>query len=83
MCFSPEADLVVGTIVVAVGVDALRHVRAPRQIPLASFPLLLGLHQVTEAFVWWGLQGQRRALVERVALWSTSLFALAAAARCS
>ena len=78
MCFSPEADLVVGTIIVAVGVDALRHVRAPKQIPLASVPLLLGLHQITEAFVWWGLQGHVAHTVERVAMWIYLLFALAA-----
>jgi len=78
MCFSPEADLAVGTVAIAVGVDALRHVRAARQIPLASIPLLLGLHQVTEAFVWWGLQGHVAHSVERVALWIYLLFALAA-----
>src|ERR1700682_195331 len=77
MCFSPEADLAVGTIVVVIGVDALRHVRAPRQIPLASIPLLLGLHQLTEAFVWWGLQGHAAHSVERAALWVYLLFALA------
>ena len=58
MCFSPGADVIVGGIVVVVGVDALRHVREPKQIPLASLPLLFGLHQLDEAFVWWGLQGQ-------------------------
>jgi len=78
MCFSPEADLAVGTIAIAVGVDALRHVRITRQIPLASVPLLLGAHQVTEAFVWWGLQGHVAHSVERVALWIYLLFALVA-----
>jgi hypothetical protein len=77
MCFSPDADLAVGTIVLAVGVDALRHVRAGHQIPLASIPMLLGLHQITEAFVWWGLQGHVAHTVERIALWIYLLFALA------
>ena len=78
MCFSPEADLAVGTIVVAIGIDALRHVRAPKQVPLASIPLLLGLHQIIEAFVWWGLQGHVAHEIERIALWVYLLFALAA-----
>jgi hypothetical protein len=78
MCFSPEADLAVGTIAIAVGVDALRHVRAAKQIPLASLPMLLGLHQITEAFVWWGLQGHVAHAVERVAVWIYLLFALVA-----
>jgi len=75
MCFAPEADAVVGGIIIAIGVDALRHVRSPKQIPLAALPLLFGLHQVTEAFVWWGLQGHISESVERVAVWIWLLFA--------
>jgi hypothetical protein len=78
MCFSPEADAVVGGIVIVVGVDALRHVRTPNQLPLASLPLLFGLHQMSEAFVWWGLQGDVAHVVERVALWAYLLVAFAA-----
>ena len=52
MCFSPGADVVVGGIVVVIGADALRHVQEPKQILLASLPLLFGLHQLDEAFVW-------------------------------
>jgi len=75
MCFAPEADAVAGVLIVAVGVDALRHVGSPKQIPLAALPLLFGLHQMTEAFVWWGLQGHVSESVERVAVWMWLLFA--------
>ncbi len=78
MCFSPGADAVVGGIVVVVGVDALRHVREPNQIPLASLPLLFGLHQIDEAFVWLGLQGRVSESIGRVGVWIYVLFALAA-----
>ncbi|HEV7524716.1 MAG TPA: DUF6629 family protein [Acidimicrobiia bacterium] len=78
MCFSPDADAVVGGIVVVIGVDALRHVREPKQILIASLPLLFGLHQIDEAFVWWGLQGHVSESVERVGVWVYMLFALAA-----
>jgi hypothetical protein len=78
MCFAPEADAVVGAVVVVIGIDALRHVGSPKQIPLASVPLLLGLHQATEAFVWWGLQGHVSESLERVATWIWLLFALVA-----
>jgi hypothetical protein len=78
MCFSPEADLVVGGLVVAMGVDALRRVHEPRQILFASLPLLFGLHQVDEAFVWLGLQGHVSESLERVGVWIYLLFALAA-----
>ncbi len=77
MCFAPEADAAVGVIVVAVGVDALRHVRTPRQIPLASLPVLFGVHQLSEAFVWWDLQGHVAHSIGRVATWGYLLFALA------
>ena len=78
MCFSPDADAVVGGIVVVIGVDALRHVREPKQILLASLPLLFGLHQLDEAFVWWGLQGHVSESLERIGVWVYLLFALAA-----
>ena len=38
VCFAPEADALVGAIVVAIGVDALRHVREPKQIPARVAP---------------------------------------------
>jgi hypothetical protein len=78
MCFSPDADAVVGGIVVVIGVDALRHVGEPKQILLASLPLLFGLHQLDEAFVWWGLQGRVSESLERIGVWVYLLFALAA-----
>lgn len=58
MCYSPEADLVAGVVVGAVGVDALRHVDDRRYLPLAAVPLLLAAHQLIEAVAWWGLRGQ-------------------------
>ena len=61
-----------------IGADALRHVREPKQILLASLPLLFGLHQIDEAFVWWGLQGRISESVGRVGTWVYVVFALAA-----
>jgi hypothetical protein len=76
MCFSPEADAIAGVVVSGIGIDALRHVREPRQIAFASLPLLFGLHQLSEAFVWWGLSDDVPHTIERVALWAYLLFAL-------
>ena len=56
MCFSPDADLLAGILVGGVGVDALRHVKRRRYLPLALLPLLFGPHQVVEAFAWWGME---------------------------
>jgi hypothetical protein len=78
MCFSPQADLVGGVVVGAIGVDAVRHVRKRNgHVALASLPLILGFHQFTEAFVWWGLQGHVSHELERVALWVYLLIAFA------
>lgn len=52
-----EADLVAGAVLLPIGVLSLRHVRAPREVPLASLPLLLGVHQLVEALVWAGVDG--------------------------
>lgn len=69
MCFSVEADLALGVAVGVVGVDALRHVSRPAQVPLAALPLVFAAHQLNEAFVWWGLEGTLSATAARVAAW--------------
>ncbi len=70
MCFSAQADVVGGLVVGAIGVDAFRHVQGRNtHLLLAGLPLLLGAHQLDEAFVWWGLEGDVPHAVGRVALW--------------
>jgi hypothetical protein len=79
VCFSPEGDLVAGIVVVAIGVDACRHLGDNKEyLFVAGLPLLLGLHQITEAFVWWGLQGKVSPAVGNVAMWAYLLFAMVA-----
>jgi hypothetical protein len=77
VCFSPTGDLVGGAVVVAIGVDACRHLKGrPENLAVATLPLLLGLHQIDETFVWWGLQGHVSQEVGHVATWIYLLFAL-------
>jgi hypothetical protein len=77
VCFSAEGDLAAGVVVVAIGVDACRHLRGRKEFFfVATLPLLLGLHQIDEAFVWWGLRGMVSTQVGTVAMWSYLLFAL-------
>jgi hypothetical protein len=57
MCYSPEADVIAGLVVGAVGVDAIRHVDDRRYLALAAVPLVLAAHQFIEAVAWWGLRG--------------------------
>lgn len=68
MCFSAEMDVAAGVAVGAIGVEALRHVRHPRDLPLGALPLLLGAHQLTEAFVWWGDSGRVADSTARTAM---------------
>jgi hypothetical protein len=76
VCFSPQADIVGGVVVTAIGVDAYRHVRGRNDhLLLATLPLLLGVHQLDEVFVWWGLEDRVPHFVGRVALWIYLLIA--------
>jgi len=62
---------------VAIGVDACLHVRGrPEYLAIAALPVVLGLHQIDETFVWWWLQGHVSAGVGHVAMWIYLLFAL-------
>ena len=76
MCFSPQADVVGGVLICAIGVDAVRHVRQRREfLALAWIPLLLGAHQFIEALVWLWLQGHVPRAIGHAALWAYLLIA--------
>lgn len=77
MCFSAEADVVGGLFAGVVGLDALRHVEHKSERPLAALPLLFGAHQITEAFVWWGLEDRVPWSVGEAAAWAYLAFAFA------
>ncbi|HLK44485.1 MAG TPA: DUF6629 family protein [Acidimicrobiales bacterium] len=77
MCFSPQGDLVAGVAVSAIGVDACLHLRGRREFAaVAALPLLFGLHQIDESFVWWGLRGDVPHQLSSVAMWIYLIFAL-------
>ncbi|MGA2837029.1 MAG: DUF6629 family protein [Acidimicrobiales bacterium] len=79
MCFSADGDLTAGVVIVAVGVDACRHLEArPEYRFVAALPVLLGLHQIDEAFVWWSLRGMVPPWIGTVAMWIYLVFALVA-----
>jgi len=75
VCFSPEADLLTGIVVSGVGIDALRHTKHRRYLPLALLPLLFGLHQLVEAVAWWGFEGRVPVRVGEMATWLYLAFA--------
>jgi hypothetical protein len=52
VCFSAQVDAVSGVVVTFIGLDAFVHVhRGRHHVALAALPLLLGAHQLAEAFV--------------------------------
>lgn len=58
MCFSFEADLVAGAVLLPLGVATLRAAKEPRELPLASLPLVFAAHQLIESVVWLGTDGR-------------------------
>lgn len=76
VCFSPEADLVAGVVLLPVGVAALREVRHVREVPFAALPLLFALHQLVESLVWAGASGDVSMCTQQTATSIYVLFAL-------
>ena len=76
MCFSVQADVTVGLVILPVAVAALREVRQLRELPFAVMPLLFALHQFVEALVWAGTDGDVSTHVEHVAARAYLVFAL-------
>jgi hypothetical protein len=76
VCFSPQADVIGGIVVFAIGLEATRSSRGRSDhLLLATLPLLLGFHQLDETFVWLSLQGHVGHAVGRAAIWIYLLIA--------
>lgn len=77
MCFSPQADLVGGVVISAIGVDAIRHTGGRREfMALAWIPILLGAHQFIESLTWLWLEGHVPRAVGWPAAWAYLLIAI-------
>ena len=57
MCFSATANFVGSGVLGAVGVVTLTRVKHRRELLFAALPMLFGVHQFIEGFVWLGLDG--------------------------
>ena len=77
MCFSAQADAVVGLALLPVGVAALREVRHVRELPFALLPLLFGAHQLIEAVAWAGADGDVSSRTAHAAVVGYLVIALA------
>lgn len=65
-----------GAVIASVGVGVLAGARRGRDRVLASLPLVLGVHQLVEALVWWDTQGRVSAGLGRAAVdvWAVIAF---------
>jgi len=57
VCFSATANFVGSGVLGAVGIVTLTRVKHRRELLFASLPVLFGIHQFIEGFVWLGLDG--------------------------
>jgi len=55
MCFSATASFTAGVVLSSTGVVVLTKVKNKKEIPLALIPLLFGIQQLIEGFVWLSL----------------------------
>lgn len=55
MCFSASASFIAGGILATTGVVTLRRTSRRTEIPFAAIPLLFGIQQITEGFIWLSL----------------------------
>ncbi len=75
MCFSASADFTAAAVIGAVGLATLAQAREPRALPLAALPLLFAAHQLTEGFVWLGMDGRLSPAATRDAAFLFMLYA--------
>lgn len=52
MCFSATASFTTGAVLAGAGGLTLAKAKTPKELPLASIPLLFGIQQIVEGVVW-------------------------------
>jgi hypothetical protein len=78
LCVSAETSFALAALLVPVGIDCVRLAlqRDPAAIPLSLVPILFGVQQLCEGFVWLGIDRNNAALIQSAALFYL-FFALA------
>jgi len=66
MCFSATASFTAGVALSAVGIVTIKKTRTRSEIPLAAIPLVCGIQQLVEGFVWLSL-GSGNAILNALA----------------
>lgn len=72
MCFSATASFTAGAALSGVGALTLRKSRGKLELPIALLPLLFGIQQFTEGFVWLSLRND----LPLVKAWATYIYSM-------
>lgn len=75
MCFSATASFLTAGVTGAIGIACLAKTESRQEWPLAAMPILFGIHQSVEGFLWFTLP---MAPDSAAAAWLTFLFLLLA-----
>ncbi|PHN06891.1 DUF6629 family protein [Flavilitoribacter nigricans] len=75
MCFSATASFSAGAVLSGFGAITLSKAGHPREYPFASIPLLFGIQQITEGFVWLSMTHPDYAPLRESSMWFFLLFA--------
>ena len=76
MCFSAEASFIGGAALTTIGILSVRKNAEPSQRLLAAMPLVFGLQQISEGFVWTELQAHGPELRLKIAAYFFLIAAL-------
>lgn len=75
MCFSAAASFAGGAIISSIGIPTIRRNTEPGQRLFAAIPMIFGIQQICEGFVWIALQSPGHDLVLK---FSTAIFLITA-----
>lgn len=75
MCFSAIASFSAGTVLTAAGIVTIKKVSTKSQLAFAAIPLLFGIQQLCEGFVWLSLTRQQYAHWQQAATHAFLFFA--------
>lgn len=75
MCFSAGASFGAGVVLTVIGVASIKKAKSPSQIPFASIPLIFGVQQITEGFLWLALLNPEYSSLSQVAMYNFLFFA--------
>ncbi len=69
MCFSASLSFGASALLGGTGIVTLKKASSPRMIAFASVPLLFGIHQLTEGFVWLSMDNPEFANWQRPSMY--------------